>query len=83
MEEQQSASRTRTQTARAVVLAGAAVMFLFAAAVLLSGNSGPGALEVSAEDLVSALPMAFVIRQVQLLPKVGSSMRVARSDVSS
>ena len=62
MEEQQSASRTRTQTARAVVLAGAAVMFLFAAAVLLSGNSGPGALEVSAEDLVSALPMAFVIR---------------------
>ena len=45
-------SRQRSaQTARAVVLAGSTMMLVLVAAVLLSSNAGPSALEASAEDL--------------------------------
>jgi hypothetical protein len=51
--EEQTPSRQRAQTARAVVLAGATMMLVLVAAVLLSSDAGPSALEASAEDLVS------------------------------
>lgn len=54
MEAEQSPSRQRAQTARAVVLAAATMSLVLVAAVLLSSNAGPSTLEASAEDLVSA-----------------------------
>jgi len=51
MEEQLPASRTRSQTARGVVLASAMLMMVVVAAVLLSANAGPSDLVESSQDL--------------------------------